>query len=221
MSLTAACFNGNRYEDDSSGDCLSNLLAVGFRRFVIDLYWDEGRDVWSFCPVSIPNGISNLTPLSTVTISPTAGPSSSSGSPSSTPSSTTSTIRPSTSPSLNARQIRASSTNSETATPTESSLGDYLPSASPVADTSNQPLVSIGPYICTTTINFSVFYTQLLDYIQKTENTLGAHLIYIILNIHAAASTDSPTSPASKPENLPSGGNLLSEQFSVNGSSSE
>lgn len=42
VSLTAACFSTLRFEDDNSGDCLSNLLAVGFRRLEIDLYWDQG-----------------------------------------------------------------------------------------------------------------------------------------------------------------------------------
>jgi hypothetical protein len=41
VSLTAACFPHLRYKDDELGDCLSNLLAVAFRRFEIDLYWGK------------------------------------------------------------------------------------------------------------------------------------------------------------------------------------
>ena len=40
VSFSAACFPTLDFEDHNSGDCLSNLLALGFRRFEIDLYWD-------------------------------------------------------------------------------------------------------------------------------------------------------------------------------------
>lgn len=32
------------------GKCLSNLLAVGFRRLEVDIFWDKGGGTWSFCP---------------------------------------------------------------------------------------------------------------------------------------------------------------------------
>jgi hypothetical protein len=69
VSFSAACFPVLRYEDDNSGDCLSNLLAVGIRRLEIDLYWDQGRQIWSFCPVAIPTSIPNAMPSSTATLS--------------------------------------------------------------------------------------------------------------------------------------------------------
>jgi len=43
VSFSAACFPAMRFEDHNSGECLSNLLAVGFRRFEIDLYWGRYR----------------------------------------------------------------------------------------------------------------------------------------------------------------------------------
>jgi hypothetical protein len=38
--------------------CVSNLLAVGFRRFDVDVYWDTARGIWSLCPASL--GPSNI-----------------------------------------------------------------------------------------------------------------------------------------------------------------
>ena len=63
-----ACFGNQLYEDASAAKCFSNLLAVGFRRFELDVYWDVTRRVWSLCPVELgdvgPNG--NITGRSTL-----------------------------------------------------------------------------------------------------------------------------------------------------------
>jgi hypothetical protein len=55
-----------------------------------------------------------------------------------------------------------------------------------------------------------------VDYIQKTQMTLDAHLLYVILNIHAASSDESPTSPAPAPTNLPGPSSLLGDIVSGN-----
>lgn len=93
-------------------------------------------------------------------------------------------------------------------------LGQSLPSASIIPNASNEPLVSIGPYTCTTTINLSTFLSQLLDFIQKTENTLAASLLYVTINIHASSNSSSPLLPAPKPSALPQDVNLLSALIS-------
>ncbi|KAH7314215.1 hypothetical protein BKA65DRAFT_516365 [Rhexocercosporidium sp. MPI-PUGE-AT-0058] len=220
VSLKAACFIGDRYEDDSAGDCISNLLAVGFRRFELDLYWDTARGVWSFCPVSIPPWLQNLTPLSTTTLFP--GSTSASNFSQSTSLATASSLpirTSSTGPNLIARQQSTSAptlTNPGPTSTAESSLGQILPSISSFPDTSNNPLVASGPYVCTTSINLSTFTSLLLDYIQKTENTLGAHLLYLILNLHAASSEQDPDAPAPRPTSLPQGPELLGSQFAGN-----
>jgi len=230
VSLRAACFYENRYEDDNAGNCVSNLLAAGFRRFELDLYWDQGRSVWSFCPVSIPAWIQNVDPLSTVTVFP--GPTSASNfsqstspatlsnfSQSTSPATLSAQNSPSSSPNLLARQQTTAAptlTNPTPTSSTESSLGQVLPSVSAIPDTPNSPLVALGPYVCTTSINLSAFTSLLLDYIQKTENTLGAHLLYLILNLHAAASEQDPGAPASQPSSLPQGPDLLGAQFAEN-----
>jgi hypothetical protein len=37
VSFAAACFGMNVFQENSFGRCFSNLLAIGFRRFELDL----------------------------------------------------------------------------------------------------------------------------------------------------------------------------------------
>jgi hypothetical protein len=226
--LSAACFPELRFEDDNFGDCLSNLLAVGFRRFEIDIYWDEGRQVWSFCPVAIPTSIPRAAPAATATLSFNSTSSSAVmyGAAPSAFSSFSSSRSSSSSTRVTAKQATSDQTSisipqkspiitSESAV--ETSLGESLPSSIAVLpNTSNEPLVSIGPFVCTTTVNLSTFITQLLDYIQKSQNTIGAHIMIINFNIHAAANASTPTSPAPEPSLLPQTTSLLSDLFKAN-----
>ncbi|EED15446.1 Lectin C-type domain protein [Talaromyces stipitatus ATCC 10500] len=55
IALTAACFGDNRYLGDAGSFCLSDLLTVGYRRFIIDVYWSPSNRQWLLCPVSIPS----------------------------------------------------------------------------------------------------------------------------------------------------------------------
>ncbi|RDW92172.1 hypothetical protein BP5796_01566 [Coleophoma crateriformis] len=230
VSFSAACFPFHRYDDDDAGDCLSNLLADGFRRFEIDLYWDEERQIWSFCPVAIPTSIPNAAPSSTVTLSfqPSTASSFRSGSlaaSSSTSDSASSTSTSSVSSSITKSAIssaaglgarQATSTADAGTGISATSLGTTLPTASVLPDSDNNPLVEISPYICTPTINLLTFTSLILDYVKKTETDLGAHLIYVIMNLHAAASDMSPTAPAPSVTKLPTSGNLLSSLWSSN-----
>ncbi|CDM37211.1 hypothetical protein DTO013E5_8409 [Penicillium roqueforti] len=54
VALSAACFGNGIYDQQDAAQCFSNLLAIGYRRFVVDLYWSVSRRTWYFCPVSIP-----------------------------------------------------------------------------------------------------------------------------------------------------------------------
>jgi hypothetical protein len=227
ISLSAACFGHLLYEDDKSGDCLSNLLAVGIRRFELDLFWDQGRQAWSFCPVAIPTSVSNNTPALATTlplnnnrrslvtpIEPSILSATMPG-PSDKPTFSSSigvAVRQATSASSLGSGTPTMQSNPLTASGT--TLGQSLPSTSVIPDTSNKPLVSIGPYTCTTTINLSTVLSQLLDFIQKTENTLEASLLYVTINVHASSNASSPLSPAPKPSALPQGANLLSALIS-------
>ncbi|CZR62431.1 related to Lectin C-type domain protein [Phialocephala subalpina] len=222
VSFSAACFPFLRYEDDNSADCLSNLLASGFRRFEIDLYWDEGRNVWSFCPVQIPSSVPNTEPASTTTL----GVGSSSIAGLTSLALTSSAVTSSGTARVSARQVTSGTDTESAATPTStlsttsaSSLGETLPSIAVLPNTSNEPLIQIGPFVCTSTINLSTLTSQLYNYIQNTQNTLSASLVYVTINLHAAASTLAPASPAPSPSTLPTLPNYIGTQFTGNLSS--
>ncbi|KAL3418277.1 hypothetical protein PVAG01_09993 [Phlyctema vagabunda] len=214
VSFSAACFPFLKYDDEGSGNCLSNLLAEGFRRLELDLYWDQGRQVWSFCPVAIPTTLPLGDPSSTTTFSfPSRSPS------------TRGPLVSDAAPTLGARQATTEVTDTSSAARSTatlddpasgSSLGLSLPSISVPADSDDEPLIQIGPYVCTTTINLSTFTSQILDYLEKTETTLAAHLVYVILNLHAVASESAPTEPAPAVTDLPAGPALLGPQFAAN-----
>ncbi|KAG0160742.1 hypothetical protein PDIDSM_8272 [Penicillium digitatum] len=69
VSLSAACFGNRIYDLEDAAKCFSNLLAIGYRRFAVDLYWSVNRRTWSFCPVSVPvvSGVTVTSETSTTT----------------------------------------------------------------------------------------------------------------------------------------------------------
>ncbi|KAE8350632.1 hypothetical protein BDV28DRAFT_138750 [Aspergillus coremiiformis] len=67
VSVTAACFGNNIFETQSAERCISNLLSVGYRRFIVDLYWSVDWRTWTFCPVAVPKN----DPVVTVSTTPT------------------------------------------------------------------------------------------------------------------------------------------------------
>ncbi|EPE25809.1 hypothetical protein GLAREA_01721 [Glarea lozoyensis ATCC 20868] len=222
VSLSAACFPFNRFEDADSADCISNLLAVGFRRFAIDLYWDQARKVWSFCPAAVPTSTS---PASSV-----LGGTQASQSPQSTTASLTSVSTAATSPTLQKRQDGEDSSQTPTTssapvtsdlssvTGTSTGSGETQPTATDSIEDSDASLISIGPYSCTTSINLSTLITQLRDYFIQTDDTINASLLYFYINVHAAAPTANPLSSPPSSTSLPSQevliGNLFGQSLS-------
>ncbi|KAF7900259.1 uncharacterized protein EAF01_007561 [Botrytis porri] len=222
-SLTAACFSSLKYEDDDAATCISNLLANGFRRLDMDLYWDEARQLWSFCPAAVPVSSSDdaSTPTPTSTLSSTiasitsaqqttdliprqdAATSSIIASPSMTDVDGTFISRP-TSPSLSAVNVIASS------------LESTVPVASAIPNTSNKSLYNIGSYICTNTINLHMLTSLLLDYIHETQNTIDAYMLILTLNIHAVKSGSGIDDPSPQPTDLPDLTESLSFLFAAN-----
>ncbi|KAF2684184.1 hypothetical protein K458DRAFT_367697 [Lentithecium fluviatile CBS 122367] len=213
VSLRAACFGSNQYEDFSFQKCVSNLLAVGFRKFIVDVYWDAGRSEWSLCPAEIPPAASSTptptpspTPASTPT--PTSSPLASSPAPS--PTGGNSTLRRRQEESLSMPLSSTSSTPTSTASSTSPSTP--LPSL-PNFRTDNNPLLSIGSFNCTSTMTLS-FLTGILEaFLDQTSTTTDASFVVFLLNIHAASSWASPDDPAQQPpsERLPAVGNLISD----------
>ncbi|QSZ33935.1 hypothetical protein DSL72_005514 [Monilinia vaccinii-corymbosi] len=226
VSLTAACFPFHEYEDDDSAVCLSNLLANGFRRLEVDLYWDQLRRSWTFCPAAIPVSASSIvsSPSPTSTLpSTSASLTSAQETTASTdliarqdvgtgsiiaPSSTSGSGRGSTSSSL----TRTMPAATLVATPLESTV----PATSPIPNPSNKTLYNVGPYTCTTTISLEVLTSVLLGYIEKTQNTIDAHLLTVTLNIHAVESDADIDGPAPQPLILPDPLESLGSLFSSN-----
>ncbi|CEL00674.1 Putative Lectin C-type domain protein (AFU_orthologue; AFUA_2G12590) [Aspergillus calidoustus] len=75
ISFRAACFGDNVFERSAAEKCLSNLIAVGYRRFNLDVYWSTELRRWLLCPVSIPQDVRivtaspDATPTSTAAVS--------------------------------------------------------------------------------------------------------------------------------------------------------
>lgn len=220
--MASACFGNSVYEDNAAGLCFSNLLATGFRRFVLDLFWDDGRRVWSFCPAQVPNSTSNaeasasstqvFTTTSSVSISNgqisarglttqvvDLGASTDSRNNGPTKSldlrqATSSTPSVSRSASTSSSSAVLSSTGSTSAALSGSSSAT---STVPVVVPSNGAfLYQIGPYQCTSTIDLPVFTAVLSGYLRNTSTTLAAIITYLELNLHVSSSLTSPSNPA-------------------------
>lgn len=207
VSLTEACFSRGVYEDSAARRCLSNLLAVGFKRFIVDLYWDVGRALWSLCPVEIPESASSDDDATMGIVSSTSDADFSS-------------VMMSTG-SLQPRQATALSTSALTSpTPNSSSTSSVLASgvsASPTAQGTGSGIVQTGSYRCSSSLNVSSISSLVADYLDDTGDTINASLIYLIFNIHAAASnsTSSVTASAPAASQLPTANTTLSNVLSA------
>lgn len=181
----------------------------------MDLYWDEARRLWSLCPVAFPIAVASPSSLPNSTIES---------------SSITGSITYRVEPTASSNQFGSESTNvnprelsaDESSSPTTisprsvTSLGTNLPSASDDPKIPDAPSVNLGPFVCTSTINFDSLTNQILDFITDTQNTLGARLLYIIFNIHASSSSTVLGQPALKPSSLPSYDEMIGSQISNN-----
>lgn len=207
VSLTEACFSRGVYEDSAARRCLSNLLAVGFKRLIVDLYWDVGRALWSLCPVEIPESASSDDDATMGIVSSTSDADFSS-------------VMMSTG-SLQPRQATALSTSALTSpTPSSSSTSSVLASgvsASPTGQGTGSGIVQTGSYRCSSSLNVSSISSLVADYLDDTGDTINASLIYLIFNIHAAASnsTSSVTASAPAASQLPTANTTLSNVLSA------
>lgn len=217
VSLQAACFGHLEYEDTAFDTCLTNLLANGFRRFELDIYWDVNRRVWSFCPAAVPTTsvraqssavasglVSVIGNTSTLVSSLLSGTLSRRQLTSSTLSSSSSAA------------ITIDGAPSATASTTSSIVNTTAPQATLVSTTGDHPEYQIGPYRCTSTIDVFAYSSILLSYIGKTQSDLGVNILTTVLNLHAAASASNPDSAAPIPSSFPQSSNLLSNIFRQN-----
>ncbi|CBX99143.1 hypothetical protein IAQ61_000734, partial [Plenodomus lingam] len=219
VSLTQACFGGKQYEHIAFQKCFSNLLAVGFRRFSVDTYWDPLRTVWSLCPVELPqsNGDDFNAPVQsgqTVSIS----------TDSQNAVVPESTFVQAASLRFKKRQVSsqvATSTSVQVAsTASVASFGS--PNPTPAAatpsiisypTTDGPPLVQIGNYNCTSLMTLDLVTGLLEAFLESTATTTAATIILLTLDIHAASSRSNPDGPAPQlsSEQLPLTGSLLSD----------
>ncbi|KAK2752177.1 hypothetical protein FQN55_008067 [Onygenales sp. PD_40] len=207
ISLTAACFGNKVYEDDDARKCISNLISTGFRRFEVDLFWSADQQKWTFCPVTVPSGAarSRRALISETSILPEA---------------------------LSYRQLDGmgfpGGLGNTAAKPRKANsfIGKLLgrraaavsqtPSSNGASTTSPVP-IGVGSYTCTESIDVSLLVRLLAEYFTATQDTLNAHMLFIMLNMHAARSADNPDEPSHAPSagNLPAGSQLLGSLFSA------
>jgi len=219
VSLTQACFSGKQYEHGAFQKCFSNLLAVGFRRFTVDTYWDPLRLVWSLCPVELPQSDGNNVnvpgqPSQTVSVS---RDSESAVLPESTVARSTNLgfeRRQDTSQVAASTPIQASVTASvalaSSSSPTPAVARPSIKSF-PVTD--GPPLLQFGSYKCTSLMTLDLVTGLLEDFLDSTATTTGAAITSLIFNIHAAFSISNPDGPAPllSSAQLPVTGSLLSD----------
>ncbi|KAI9841551.1 MAG: hypothetical protein M1838_003516 [Thelocarpon superellum] len=222
--FSAACFAHQVYEDDGARQCASDLISIGYRQFLLDLYWDARRQLWSLCPVSIPDLATDTTAVASTAShneSSTARSDVSIPTPLITASMShnapLSHATPTTA--LSARQVDL---NSSLTTPSTSGSNATSSLSSPLAttrtsststSTSTSALYELGPYTCTASLNISLLIEVFQGFFEASQDTLDARLLTIILNLHAAANASSPNGPAQTPSRLPQGPNLLGALF--------
>ncbi|KAF2785594.1 hypothetical protein K505DRAFT_6951, partial [Melanomma pulvis-pyrius CBS 109.77] len=219
-SLRAACFGNNQYEDAAFGKCFSNLLASPFRSFIVDVYWDASRSVWSLCPVEVPlsaaavpeavssNSSSSLsTSLGAASMGRRGMWESNGVLPTSLPGGIALEVQPRQDGSVSGSA--STSVSSSTLSIGSSSISITAASSStsvvspPTAQFDNQnnssALIEIGNYNCTSTMTLDFLASIFNSFLEVTDTTTEATITYLTLNIHAAASYSAPDAPAQQP----------------------
>ena len=209
MSISAACFSNGTYTGESFAKCVSNLLAIGFKKFVLDLYWNQAQLYWSLCPVELPL------------------PTSTSQSVSATSSATSST-QDASGTALSERNAAATAIttlNGSTTTVVpkarsvvtgDSSLLDVRQVGA--AQLPNEQPYVVGSYTCDVAANITTVVSVFSSYMHVTDTTLAASLKEITFNLHVASPSEDPGASARQPPNsrLPLTGNLIGSIFNAN-----
>lgn len=181
MSLTVACFGARRYEDAAAKKCFSNLLSAGFRRFVVDIYWNRYLNQWGLCPVA----------ATAITVIPSGG--------STTEASSTLGASTLSASSLTFQDISTTQTVTKRQV-TTSAFSTSATSSTPVAPTQvpgSPGVYQIGEYQCSPTVTLDQFLGVLEDHFLVTANILNATLKYLILNVNEATQIPSAVSNSS------------------------
>lgn len=196
VSLTKACFADGVYDDIPAQTCISNLLALQFRRIFIDLYWDTINRQFNLCPVELPPLSGNATIGISVDVSALS-------SLTATTSSTDPASNPSDSPNGNGAFLmkRQSDTSNTTATPTSttsmaSSITSTMPASIPTTiGVDGTMLLELGSYKCSLDLTLDSIISLYDSYFENTSDTVSVRLAYLDINLHAAAPFTSPLDP--------------------------
>ena len=237
ISLTAACFSNNRYIAGPAQRCFSNLLAIGFHRYEIDVYWDASRRLWSLCPAEM-GGADESTDQAAPVVSQAIQTSVTGQDTDLSMVQMSSQIntagdqqrRQATAvdSSLDGDTLPQAPSTSAAVNPVQTSLMSSTPStvsASANSTASSRPMSGdyrrIGPFACSEAVDLNWLSRIMWTYLDTTETNLNATLRYMILNVHAAAPASDPSGGAQQPssDDLPSSGDLLSSIVSSNLSS--
>jgi hypothetical protein len=205
ISLRAACFASGQYEDQAFQKCLSNLLAIEFRNFHVDVYWDQKRSQWGLCPAELPPAGSTMptTTLLSSSLSATAN-----SSPTAKELAITAVpVKTSGDQEVNRRQ---GGSLSGTYSISASSTAPHAPTSTFQSNNAD-PLLTIGPYNCTASMTLNYLIGILTDYLDDTATTTDTSFVSLVLNIHAAASWNATDQPAQQPTQLPRPGNSISD----------
>lgn len=212
--MTKACFPDGVYDDIPTQTCISDLLAMQFRRLILDLYWDNINRQFNLCPAELPplagnatNGYSVDWPaLSSITATRSAAATS-------IPKGLSQTIPSLGNPRLEKRQSpnTTSSTSSSTPTSPETSSAP-IPTSTGVSGTS---LLELGPYKCSLDLNLGSILSLYEDYFDQTSDTVSARLHYLNIDLHAASPFNAPLDAARTPMQgrLPQSDDLIGTQF--------
>ncbi|KAI5306711.1 NADPH-adrenodoxin reductase [Ascosphaera pollenicola] len=164
VALTPACFGHGYYVNNATAKCVSNLLASGFRRFFIDLYWNQVSKQWQLCPVEILPDEKKMKGEE----------------------------RDDDETTSDAHQIHTR-TDQGVKQGSYMNLGerDSIP-VLPRAKSSRLPLQHIGGYTCSKSHSLESLLKVISEYLDATEDTLSAHMVYFILNLNVAQPAYAP-----------------------------
>ncbi|ETN37758.1 uncharacterized protein HMPREF1541_07381 [Cyphellophora europaea CBS 101466] len=193
--VTSACHPDGVYDRDSFETCFSNLIAVGFRRLVIDLYWDASNGFFGLCPVEVPD-IGNNTVSAQANAEMTSPPTL-------TPRSVFEYVQDSFArrqdQSVNATSSNTTSSGgggvTSTAAPSPSS--DVTTSDGPTGAT----LINLGPFRCSPDLDFGSIIDIIEDYVDSSSDGPAATLQILQFNLHSARSA---ADPEGAPQNISS-----------------
>ncbi|KAL1954440.1 hypothetical protein VTO42DRAFT_1164 [Malbranchea cinnamomea] len=201
VSLTPACFGNGVYELEAAKKCISNLLAVGYRRLYVDLYWSLKSSRWSFCPVEIPSDAVGATAAPSTTITSFDSATMLDGTLTAIDLPDTATVESpfETSPPNGFDRRRAAMGSSDPSATAEASAIPMTVAPVEIPTTtssSGETLYTLGSYACSHSLDIFTLVRILADYFDSTANTLDAHLLYLIVNLHSAARYESPDDPS-------------------------